>query len=89
MTTTAGPDNKCAATPVYQVRLHGHLNPRWADRFQQMTFDLGADGTTTLTGQLIDQAALHGVLAQLRDLGIPILSIQQLCSLREGTAHHD
>jgi hypothetical protein len=76
MTTTAGPENQCSA--LYQVRLQGHLNPRWAARLQQLAFELNDDGTTTLTGPLVDQAALHGLLAQLRDLGIPILSIQRL-----------
>lgn len=78
MTRTAGPDHHCATAPVYQVRLQGHLSPRWAARLQQLDFELNDDGTTTLTGPLVDQAALHGLLGQLRDLGIPILSIQRL-----------
>lgn len=78
MTTTAGPDDNSDTVPVYQVRLQGHLSPRWADRLQQLNLELNDDGTTTLTGPLVDQAALHGLLAQLRDLGIAILSIQRL-----------
>ena len=78
MTTTAGSTHSCGDSPLYEVRLQGHLNPRWAGRFQQMTFELDDDGTTTLTGPLVDQAALHGLLAQVRDLGIPILFIQRL-----------
>lgn len=78
MTTSAGPDDDRAPAPVYQVRLQGHLSPRWADRLQHLALETHDDGTTTLTGSLVDQAALHGLLAQLRDLGIPILSIHQL-----------
>ena len=89
MTTTAGPDSKCAATPVYQVRLQGHLNPRWADRLQQMTFDLHDDGTTTLTGPLSTRQHSTGCSRQLRDLGVPILSHPATVLLKERTAHHD
>jgi hypothetical protein len=78
MTTTAGPDHNCANSARYQVRLQGHLDQKWAERFTGLEFELDADGTTTLTGPLADQAALHGLLAQVRDLGIPILSIQRL-----------
>jgi hypothetical protein len=78
MTNTAGRDPGQGDMPVYAIRLQGHLDQRWAGRFPDMAFTFPGDGTTTLTGPLIDQAALHGLLAQIRDLGIPIISVQRL-----------
>ena len=57
----------------YEIRLKGHLGPRWAARFDEMTLTTQADGTT-----LIDQATLHGLLRTLGDLGIPLLSVTQV-----------
>lgn len=59
----------------YSIRVQGRLGPRWATWFAGMTLAAHDDGTTTLRGPLPDQAALHGVLAGLRDLGIPLLSV--------------
>ncbi len=60
---------------VYEIRLKGHLNDRWADWFDGMTITLKEDGDTLLTGPVVDQAALHGLLKRVRDLGIPLLSV--------------
>ena len=60
----------------YAIRVKGHLDLRWADWFEGLTFTHASDGTTTLAGPLADQAALHGVLTKIRDLGLPIISIQ-------------
>ena len=60
----------------YAIRVKGHLDQRWADWFEGLTFTHASDGTTTLAGPLADQAALHGVLTKIRDLGLPIISIQ-------------
>ena len=57
------------------IRVRGRLEPRWAAWFAGMTLTAHDDGTTTLRGPLPDQAALHGVLAGLRDLGVPLLSV--------------
>jgi hypothetical protein len=62
----------------YEIRIKGHLDKRWADWLEGMTFTLEDDGTTNLTGPLTDQAALHGVLNRLRDLALPIISVQRL-----------
>ena len=62
----------------YAVRLGGHLHPRWAARFDGMTLTDLCDGTTLLEGVVADQAALHGVLAKLRDLGVPLLALTRL-----------
>lgn len=59
----------------YEIRLKGHLDESWADWFDDMTFIHEDDGTTTLRGVIIDQAALHGLLKKIRDLGMPLLSV--------------
>lgn len=78
MTTSAGQDRSCSESQRYQIRLQGHLDSRWANRLDGLAMALQADGTTTLTGSLADQAALHGLLNRIRDLGVPIVSIQRL-----------
>jgi hypothetical protein len=60
---------------LYEIRLKGHLNNRWADWFEGLTITLEEDGNTLLTGPVIDQAALHGVLKKVRDLGLPLVSV--------------
>jgi len=60
----------------YAIRIRGHLDQRWADWFDGLSLTHNSDGTTLLAGPLADQAALHGVLNKLRDLGLPIISMQ-------------
>jgi len=60
---------------VYQIRLRGHLSSRWKDWFVGLTVTLEDDGDTLLTGPVGDQAALHGLLKKVRDLGMPLLSV--------------
>ena len=60
---------------VYQIRLQGHLGSQWTDWFDGLTIALEEDGDTLLTGPVADQAALHGLLKKVRDLGIPLISI--------------
>ena len=62
----------------YEIRLKGHLDARWADQFEHMSFTHASDGTTILAGPLVDQAALYGVLRKVRDLGLPLLSVMQV-----------
>ena len=69
---------------LYEIRIKGHLDDRWADRFEGLNFTHESDGTTTLDGLLTDQAALHGVLNGFRDLGLPIISIQCVSHDRKG-----
>jgi hypothetical protein len=59
----------------YQIRLKGHLDDRWAAWFEGLTLTREDNGETLLTGPVIDQAALHGLLRKVRDLGIPLLSV--------------
>jgi hypothetical protein len=60
---------------VYQIRIKGHLRHRWADWFGGLTITLEDTGDTLLTGPVIDQAALHGYLKKVRDLGMPLVSV--------------
>jgi hypothetical protein len=59
----------------YEIRLEGRLEPRWSAWFDGLELTAGADGTTVLRGPVADQAALHGLLQRLRDLGIPLISV--------------
>src|SRR5215212_364982 len=59
----------------YEIRLKGHLDARWAESFEHMSFTHTSDGTTILSGPVVDQAALYGLLRKVRDLGLPLLAI--------------
>ena len=63
---------------VYQIRIEGHLGQQWIDWFDGLAITLEEDGDTLLTGPVIDQAALHGLLKKVRDLGMPLVSIRQV-----------
>ncbi len=60
---------------VYQIRIKGHLDPRWTKWFGGLTITLEDNGDTLLTGPVVDQAALHGLLKKVRDLGMPLISV--------------
>ena len=62
----------------YEIRLKGHLDVRWADQFEGLSFTYERDGTTILSGPVVDQAALYGLLRKLRDLGLPLLSVMHV-----------
>ena len=62
----------------YEIRLQGRLDERWAAWFDGMTIEPASDGVTVLRGLIVDQAALHGVLARLRDLGVPLISVKPM-----------
>ncbi len=63
---------------VYQIRIKGHLGHQWTDWFEGLTITLEEGGDTLLTGPVIDQAALHGLLKKVRDLGLPLLSVNRV-----------
>jgi hypothetical protein len=60
---------------IYQIRIKGHLGCGWADWFDDLTITLEGNGDTMLTGPVVDQAALHGLLKKVRDLGTPLVSV--------------
>ncbi|HET7089692.1 MAG TPA: hypothetical protein VFL17_13670 [Anaerolineae bacterium] len=61
--------------PVYEIRVKGHLDPRWSEWFQGLTVTRTASGETILSGSIVDQAALHGLLAKIRDLNLTLISV--------------
>jgi hypothetical protein len=65
-------------TRRYEIRVKGHLGARWAACFDEMTLTTVSDGTTVLEGPVQDQAALHGLLLKLRDVGLPLLAVTQV-----------
>jgi hypothetical protein len=65
-------------TIVYQIRLKGHLSHKWTEWFEGLTITLEEDGNTLLTGPVVDQSALFGLLKKVRDLGIPLLSVNRI-----------
>ena len=62
----------------YEIRIKGHLDDRWAAWFEGLTLTLEDNGDTLLTGPVVDQAALHGLLKKVRDLGMPLVSVVSL-----------
>ncbi len=72
----------------YGIRLKGHLDGRWANWFEGMTITLEENGNTLLTGPVIDQAALHGLLRKVRDLGLPLLSVNRIEPSQNETCQH-
>ena len=65
---------------IYQIRVRSHLGPDWTDWFDGLTITLEEDGNTLLTGPVVDQAALYGVLKKVRDLGMPLVSVNPVQS---------
>ncbi len=65
---------------IYECHVKGHLDDRWSERFGGLAVQRQDDGTTVLVGPVVDQAALHGVLNGIRDLGLIIISVQRVSS---------
>lgn len=65
-------------TPIYQIRIEGHLGEHWADVFDGLDMTLTDDGDTLLHGLVVDQAALHGLLRRIRDSGMTLVSVIRL-----------
>ena len=72
------PEHDADQPMVYQIRLMGHLSPQWTGWFDGLIIRLEENGDTLLIGNVIDQAALHGLLKKVRDLGMPLLSVNRL-----------
>jgi hypothetical protein len=65
-------------TVVYHIKIEGHLRAQWAEWFEGLRITLESDGTTSLSGPVVDQAALYGLLKKVRDLGMPLISVTQV-----------
>ena len=63
---------------VYQIRINGHLGLHWTDWFEGLTLTLEDNGETLLTGPVVDQAALYGLLRKVRDAGMPLISVNEV-----------
>ena len=84
MSATDGSTRRHHESELHEICVQGHLDDRWADWVEGLAFTHEVDGTTTLTGPLADQAALHGVLNRMRDLGVPIVSVRRLGPMDRG-----
>ena len=75
MNATHGSTDDHHEARLYEIRLDGHLDVRWSDWFDGLSFTHASDGTTIIHGLVADQAALHGLLSKVRDLGLPLVSV--------------
>jgi hypothetical protein len=80
---TTNPATTSTST-IYEVRVAGHLDDHWTTWLDGLILVRQDDGTTVLTGSMVDQSQLHGLLARIRDLGIPLLALSKLDSLISG-----
>ena len=78
MSNKRNPTTDPGQATVYQIRLEGHLGPQWTEWFGRLTITLEENGETLLTGRVVDQAALFGLLKKVRNLGMPLLSVIRL-----------
>ena len=78
MSNTLNPTTDPSQPLVYQIRIKGHLGCEWTDWFGGLAITLEDNGDTLLTGPVVDQAALHGVLRKVRDVGMPLLSVNRV-----------
>jgi hypothetical protein len=81
MSNNSDPTTNPSQSMVYQIRIKGHLSHQWTDWFEGLTITQEENGDTLLTGPVIDQAALHGLLKKVRDLGMPLVSV---CPVEPG-----
>jgi len=68
---------------VYEIRVKGHLDGRWSEWFEGLTIFNVEDGIAVLSGEIVDQSALHGILANVRDLGLPLIAVSRVKSVPE------
>jgi hypothetical protein len=78
MTNDPTQETDPGAPMVYQIRIKGHLSDQWMDSFEGLTIGLEENGDTLLTGPVVDQPALFGILKTVRDLGMPLVSIHRI-----------
>jgi hypothetical protein len=63
---------------LYRIRVKGHLDPEWSEWLDNMAITQEEEGTTTLSGPVVDQAALHGLLIKIRDLGLVLITVESI-----------
>jgi hypothetical protein len=78
MSTAHSPFPRHSEPGWYEIRLQGQLDQSWGEWFEGLTLAAQSDGTTTLTGPVADQAALHGLMRRVGDLGVPLISVNPL-----------
>jgi len=78
MSGQSGEQNTSVGGPVFEIRVKGVLGAEWSDWFSGMNVSQDENGDTLLTGRVVDQAALHGLLKKVRDLGVPLISVNRL-----------
>jgi hypothetical protein len=78
MSTTHGPIGNWTEAGRYEIRLKGHLEARWVAWFDGLTLARETDGTTVIAVAIVDQAALHGLLQKVRDIGLPLVSVLRI-----------
>ena len=78
MSNELNSESEKAQPMIYQIRIKGHLGREWTNWFGGLTITLEDNGETLLTGPVVDQAALHGWLRKVRDLGMPLLSVTRV-----------
>lgn len=76
-------------TDIYRFRVSGHLDDRWSEWLEGLAVKRQEDGTTVLVGPVVDQAALHGTLMRIRDLGLSLLSLNLVGESRSSTERKD
>ena len=78
MSHKLNPETDTSQGLVYQIRIKGHLSSRWTEMFESLSITLEEGGITILTGPVVDQAALYGLLRKVRDLGMPLISVSRI-----------
>ena len=89
MRDTASPPDRNDESTLYEIRIQGHLDDRWAEWFDGLSFTRDGDGTTLLAGPVVDQAALHGVLRKVRNMALPLVSVIRVDREQPEVSHVD
>ena len=89
MRDTASPPDRYDESILYEIRVKGHLDDRWIEWFDGLSFTHDGDGTTILRGPVVDQAALHGVLRKVRDLALTLVSVIRVDREQPEVSHVD
>ena len=86
MSEVLKPEPEPSQSMIYDIRIKGHLDDRWTQWFDGLSITLEEDGHTLLTGLVVDQAAMHALLRKVRDLGMPLISVNRFEPGREDAS---